>query len=115
QLASLDKLPTVKPASSAVYLMKGFLLNFLNIGVLAYWLATVLVMRTSVENDPKKMAVYFVVTLIAYFLVDLLKIFSARKLRPYLNDKIFVRVERVLGIVLIGFGVVMIARSFVDA
>src|SRR5690606_5212083 len=68
-LLKLKELPASKPVSIGLYAVKGFFLNFLNAGVLGYWLATVVVMGASVDHDPKLMTVYFAVTLATYFVV----------------------------------------------
>lgn len=110
-LEEKDKLPENKNTPVGVYIVKGFFMNFLNVGVLAYWLATVVVMRASVENDENLMKLYFIITVATYALVDVAKIFSARKLKAYLTDAVLVKIERIVGFVLVGFGVIMIARG----
>ncbi len=110
-LEQQDELPELKTASFGVYVTKGFFMNFLNVGVLAFWLASVVVMRGSVDNDPELLTIYFIVTIAAYALVDVFKIFSARKLKSYLTDKVLVKIERSVGIVLVLFGGLMIIRG----
>lgn len=61
-----DELPAARVMSPFLYAVKGFFMNFLNVGVLAYWLATVVVMRATVDNDSEKMKVYFIVTVATY-------------------------------------------------
>lgn len=113
-LEATDELPEEKSFHASVYIVKGFFMNFLNVGVLAYWLATVVVMRATVNNDMDKMKMYFIVTVATYALVDVAKIFSARKLQKYLTDAFLVKIEKVVGVVLIGFGVLMIARGILQ-
>ncbi len=106
-----DELPEVKNMSPGLYAVKGFFMNFLNVGVLAYWLATVVVMRATVNNDMDIMKLYFIVTVSTYALVDVIKIFSARRLQSHLTDAVLVKIERVVGLILVIFGVLMIARG----
>lgn len=110
-LKEKDELPEGQAASLSVYAIKGFFMNFLNVGVLAYWLATVVVMRASVNNDENTMKVYFIVTVATYFAVDLAKIFSARKLKKRLTDMVLIRIEKTVGLVLVVFGALMIVRG----
>lgn len=106
-----DELPEAKNMSPGLYAVKGFFMNFLNVGVLAYWLATVVVMRATVNNDMDIMKLYFIVTVSTYALVDVIKIFSARRLQSHLTDAVLVKIERVVGLILVIFGVLMIARG----
>lgn len=114
-LEEKDQLPDIKHQPWYIYLIKGFFMNFLNVGVLGYWLATVVVMRATVGNNSEKMEVYFIVTVAVYALVDIAKIFSARKLKNYLTDAVLVKIERVVGLILIVFGLIMIARGGAQA
>lgn len=95
-----------------LYFIKGFFMNFLNMGVLAYWLTCTIVVRASVENDEKSMLVYFVVTVLTYFIVDIVKILFARRLKQYLTPKFLINIERVVGLVLIGLGLFMMIRGY---
>ncbi len=106
-----DELPTARVMSPFLYAVKGFFMNFLNVGVLAYWLATVVVMRATVDNDSEKMKVYFIVTVATYAIVDVIKIFSARRLQKYLTDPVLVKIERIVGLILVAFGLLMIVRG----
>lgn len=106
-----DELPAARVMSPFLYAVKGFFMNFLNVGVLAYWLATVVVMRATVDNDSEKMKVYFIVTVATYAIVDVIKIFSARRLQKYLTDPVLVKIERIVGLILVAFGLLMIVRG----
>lgn len=114
-LEEKDRLPDNKKTPPGIYFVKGFFMNFLNVGVLAYWLATVVVMRASVDNDTELMTVYFIVTVATYAAVDVGKIFSARRLQSRLNDRVLVKIERVVGFVLIIFGTLMIFRGVLQS
>ncbi|KAB2813878.1 LysE family translocator [Phaeocystidibacter luteus] len=109
-----DELPEGKTMSLGLYAVKGFFMNFLNVGVLAYWLATVVVMRASVDNDERLMKIYFIVTVATYALVDVAKIFSARKLQQRLTDAVLIKIERIVGFILIAFGALMITRGILQ-
>lgn len=110
-LEEKDSLPEMKTAGMGVYITKGFFMNFLNVGVLAFWLASVVVMRGSVDNDPYLLRVYFIVTVAAYVATDFIKIFSARKLQRHLTDAVLVKIERGVGFVLVAFGILMMIRG----
>ncbi len=93
-------------------LAKGFLLNFINIGVLAFWLVILLTVGPSVDNDSNRILVFFGTTLGTYFTVDLFKIMLAKQLRKKLTPKRVGLLKKVLGVVLIICGMVLITKGF---
>lgn len=102
-------------ASKGTYLgllVKGFLLNFINIGVLAFWLGLIIVVGPSLDNNPNRMMVFFVTVLLVYFGTDLLKIVLAKQLKRYLTQERIVLIKKGLGIVLIICGIVLIIKGF---
>ena len=90
-------------ATKGTYLglfVKGFLLNFINIGVLAFWLGLIIVV------------VFFGTVLMVYFGIDVLKIVLAKQLKRYLTQERIVLIKKGLGIVLIICGIVLITKGF---
>ncbi|MDX5448920.1 MAG: LysE family transporter [Bacteroidota bacterium] len=105
------ELPT-NHAPYYIYFIKGFLLNFLNVGVLAWWLTSMVVISKEVNHYTPMVLTYFGVTVIVYFLTDLIKIFFANKLQARLTPMVLLRIERLVGILLLIFGVVLIVRGY---
>jgi len=102
-------------ASKGTYLgllAKGFLLNFINIGVLAFWLGLIIVVGPSLDNDPNRMFVFFSTVILVYFGTDLLKIVLAKQLKRYLTQERIVLIKKGLGIILIICGIVLITKGF---
>ncbi|PCI06467.1 MAG: lysine transporter LysE [Flavobacteriaceae bacterium] len=93
-------------------ILKGFLLNFINIGVLAFWLGMILVIGPELDMDSGKIFNYFGVILISYFITDLGKIFLAKQLKKRMTPKVINKVQRTMGIILVIFGVVLILKGF---
>lgn len=91
---------------------KGFLLNFINIGVLAFWLVILLTVGPSVDNQPNRILVFFGTTLGTYFTVDLFKILLAKQLKRKLTTKRVALLKKILGIVLMVCGTVLITKGF---
>ena len=91
---------------------KGFLLNFINIGVLAFWLVILLTVGPSVDNQPNRIIVFFGTTLGTYFTVDLFKILLAKQLKRKLTTKRVALLKKILGIVLMVCGTVLITKGF---
>jgi|TARA_B110000977_G_scaffold83696_1_gene111793 threonine/homoserine/homoserine lactone efflux protein len=92
--------------------IKGFLLNFINIGVLVFWLGVVVVTGPSFENSINRFVVFFSTLLIAYFLTDLVKIILAKQLKKKLTPKIIIKTKKILGALLVICGLILITKGF---
>jgi len=94
-------------------LFKGFFLNFINIGVLGFWLGLIVVIGPTLDMNPKHIFWYFTSIIISYFITDLGKIFLAKKLKKKLTAKVIYRIKKTMGILLIIFGVGLILKGFI--
>jgi len=92
--------------------IKGFLLNFINIGVLVFWLGVVIVAGPNFENDINRFVVFFSTLMIAYFITDLLKIVLAKQLKKKLTPRIIIKTKKILGALLIICGLTLITKGF---
>ena len=92
--------------------VKGFLLNFINIGVLAFWLGVIIVVGPSLDNNSNRILVFFSAMLSAYFITDIFKILLAKQLRKKLTQKRIYMVKKGLGIILMVCGLVLIIKGF---
>jgi len=92
--------------------VKGFLLNFINIGVLVFWLGVIIIVGPSLDNVPNRIIVFFSSMLAAYLVTDMVKIVLAKQLRRKLTIERIRWVKKGLGIVLVIFGVVLITKGF---
>ena len=92
--------------------IKGFLLNFINIGVLVFWLGIVLVAGPSLENEVTRFIIFFSVLILAYFITDLIKIILAKQLKKKLTPSIIVKTKKTLGAMLVVFGLILIIKGF---
>lgn len=92
--------------------VKGFLLNFINIGVLVFWLGIIIVVGPSLDNDPNRIMVFFATMLGAYLLTDIFKILLAKQLKRKLTHKLISQIKKGLGIILIICGLVLITKGF---
>lgn len=91
---------------------KGFLLNFINIGVLVFWLGIIIVVGPSLENDAQRVWTFFAAMVGAYFVTDIFKILLAKQLRKKLTKRRILLVKKGIGIVLIICGLVLIVKGF---
>lgn len=92
--------------------IKGFLLNFINIGVLVFWLGIIIIVGPSLENEPNRIFVFFATVLVSYFVTDVFKILLAKQLKRNLTIKRIRLVKKIIGIILIICGLVLIIKGF---
>jgi len=92
--------------------LKGFLLNFINIGVLVFWLGIIIVVGPSLNNDSNRIIVFFSAVLITYFLMDIIKILLAKKLKKKLTFERVKLVKKILGFILVLCGIILIIKGF---
>ena len=90
---------------------KGFLLNFINIGVLGFWLGVIIVFGPKMDMQTDRIAVFLVTVLITYLLVDVIKIALAKKLNRKLTPKRIYVMKKIISCVLIVFGAVLIFQG----
>ena len=93
-------------------ILKGFFLNFINIGVLALWLGLIVGIGPSLDMNPTRIFYYFALILISYFVVDLGKILLAKQLKKKMTSLVVFRVKRIMGVLLIVFGVGLMLKGF---
>ncbi|MUH35164.1 LysE family translocator [Zobellia amurskyensis] len=102
----------VKKSDYLGLFVKGFLLNFINIGVLVFWLGIIIVVGPSLDNDPNRIVIFFSTMVGAYFVTDIFKILLAKQLKRKLTvDRIY-WIKKGLGIILIICGIVLIVKGF---
>ena len=90
--------------------LKGFLLNFVNFGVLAAWIATIIIAQ-AVTTHKNGVLLFLSVTIITLFLTDLLKIFLAKKLKSNLTPRFIIKTKKWVSILIIGFGVLLLIQG----
>ncbi len=92
--------------------LKGFFLNFINFGVLAFWLTVVIAVTSSLQADGDKVLEYFIVVMLTFFLVDIGKIMLAKQLKKKLTPNVLRKIRIGLGIFFILFGLVLATKRF---
>lgn len=94
----------IREANSAL-LVRGYLLNALNPGTLAYWLAIASSVTSNEDWTVVNHVLYFVGILTTIFATDCLKVYLAKRLSLILTPTFLLRLGRVLGVALMVFGV----------
>ena len=93
--------------------LKGFLLNFINIGVLAFWLGMIVVVGPNLEMNSHKIFNYFSIVLLSYFVTDIGKIVLAKQLKKKLTPAVIYKVKRGMGILLMIFGLALMLKGLI--
>ncbi len=94
-------------------ILKGFFLNFINIGVLGFWLGLIVVIGPTLDMNPTHIFWYFTTIITSYFVTDLGKIFLAKKLKSKLTPLVIYKIKKTMGIMLIIFGIFLILKGFI--
>jgi threonine/homoserine/homoserine lactone efflux protein len=91
--------------------VKGFFLNFINIGVLGFWLAIIITMGPKLET-PSRMFTFFTAVIVSYFVTDIFKVLLAKQLRSSLNPLNIMRIKKGSCIVLMISGVFLLSQGW---
>lgn len=94
-------------------LLKGFLLNFINVGVLAFWLVLVVGIGPSLDMNEHRIFQFFIAIIISYFITDIGKILLAKQLRSKLTPVVIRKIKKGMGLALMVFGIVLLLKAFV--
>ena len=92
--------------------IKGFLLNFINIGVLGFWLGIIIVFGPKLDMNASRILVFFTSIILVYFAIDIFKILIAKRLKNRLPAFHLSNIKRALSIILLVFGVFLILQAF---
>lgn len=90
--------------------IKGFLLNFINIGVLLGWLGFI-VIGTSITSSENGVFIFIVTMLISYFLTDLVKIAAAKRLKNKLTPRRIFKTKKIVALVILVFGIILLSQG----
>ncbi|WP_277110288.1 LysE family translocator [Chryseobacterium taklimakanense] len=91
--------------------INGFLFNLLNVGVILFWLVTVISVRNQYP-DTSGFTLYLGIVIATYLLVDMIKIFLAKQFHYKLTQNLANAIRRGVGIILIIFSFLIFLQSF---
>ncbi|MFL5811359.1 MAG: LysE family translocator [Flavisolibacter sp.] len=83
----------------------GFVMNVFNPGIIIFWLTTA---TSFVDHPLNKRILIFTIALAIALLADVLKVLLAARIRERLTPKNIHRINQINGVILIGFGIVII-------
>jgi len=110
-----EETPEIRKLGKSDYLglfAKGFLLNFINIGVLGFWLGVIIVFGPKLEMETDRITVFLMSVLVTYLVVDVVKILLAKKLNRKLTPHRIYVMKKGISLLLILFGGVLIFQGF---
>ncbi|RMA66020.1 LysE family translocator [Ulvibacter antarcticus] len=90
--------------------LKGFLLNFVNFGVLAGWIGTI-IMANALTTSDNGVFWFLTTVLVTFFSTDLLKITLAKKLKSKMTPRFIFKTKKWVSILIAGFGVLMLLQG----
>lgn len=91
--------------------VKGFLLNFINIGVLGFWLGLIIIFGPVLEMQPVRLFSFFTTILATYLVIDIIKILLAKKLRHKLTPRRIAVSKKIISLLIVTFGVILVFRG----
>jgi threonine/homoserine/homoserine lactone efflux protein len=91
--------------------VNGFFFNLLNVGVILFWLVTVISVRNQYP-DTSNFILYIGIVIGTYLFIDLVKIFLAKQFHDRLTQKLANRIRRIVGGILIIFSFFIFLQSF---
>ncbi len=91
--------------------LNGFFFNLLNIGVVLFWLVTVISVRNGYP-ETADFLLYMSLVVGTYLIIDFFKIMLAKQFHDKLTEKIANKVRRGVGFILVGFSIFIFLQSF---
>lgn len=92
-------------------LLNGFLFNLLNVGVILFWLVTVISVRNQYP-DKSNFFLYLGLVIATYLVIDLIKIFLAKQFHYKLTQRLANTIRKGVGVVLLIFSFFIFLQSF---
>ena len=89
----------------------GFLFNILNVGVILFWLVTVISVRNEYP-DLQNFLLYISLVIATYLVIDLLKILLAKQFHYKLTQNLANKIRKTVGIILIIFSFFIFLQSY---
>jgi len=91
---------------------KGFFLNFINIGVLGFWLAVIISIGPKLQLETSRMIVFFSSVIGTYLLIDIGKIVLAKQLKHKMTPNNILKIKKITSILLIIFGCILMFQGW---
>ena len=90
--------------------IKGFFLNFINIGVLLGWLGFIVV-ANSITSSQQGVIVFIASMIITYFITDIFKIIVAKQIKNKLTPKRIYKTKKLVALTILVFGIILVVQG----
>lgn len=105
----------IRTRDHAKIALYGFLINTLNPGVIFFWLTTSTTIAAAEAGDDhaiRNRIIIFSTCILINTSVDVAKVLLAGKIRSRINEKVIRMINRISGLILIGFGIALMIGVF---
>jgi threonine/homoserine/homoserine lactone efflux protein len=92
--------------------IKGFLLNFINVGVLLFWFLILITVGPKLELETTRMLTFFTSVILTYLVVDTGKILLAKQLKHKMTPKNTLTIKKIISVLLIVFGIAIMLQGW---
>ena len=92
--------------------IKGFLLNFINVGVLLFWFLILITIGPKLQLETPRMIVFFSTVIASYLIIDIGKIILAKQLKHKMTPNNILKIKKLISILLLIFGMVLMFQGW---
>lgn len=112
KVETIDKEDLAIPKTNYLGLfVKGFILNFINIGILGFWMGVIIVFGPQLDMNTNRLIVFLGSVICFYLFVDVIKILVAKQLKSKLTSQLIYKIKRTISFVLIFFGLFFVLQG----
>jgi threonine/homoserine/homoserine lactone efflux protein len=113
---SKDKRSDIKIKSShpIVYTIKGFFLNIANPFIWLFWASVVMGVAAPMKQKEINIMLFLSSILFTILAIDLTKVFIANKIKPIINDRFLMGINKTTGVILIIFGITLLIKTVME-
>ena len=95
------------------YIFKGYFMNIMNPFLLIFWITVMSVFSADKNIEKHDIVIFFIGTLSTTFLTDVIKCYIAKKIKRFITEITLTWINRSVGLILIGSGLVLIIRVII--
>jgi len=106
-----DQIELIKKNYAGLF-VKGFLLNFINVGVLGFWLLIFITFGPQLDLKTSRLIVFFTSVIGTYLVVDIIKILLAKRLKSKMTPSNVLKIKQITSILLIIFGFTIMMQGW---
>lgn len=113
KLTTIEEIENLSHSSKdyLLFFLKGFVLNIANPMIIFYWFSVMALGGKNGENSGLDTLYFIGVLIVVFFSIDVLKIIGAKKLRPFITDPVLKSLNRIIGLILCLFGLILILQA----